>query len=381
MRLIRMMAIIVFLLFSQFADSPAQDGPLPEQPDLGTLFEWFPALDYDNIYHFNQTALTTTEGGALFLDYTASWWPFYDLLPLPPSMADRFASWTCARIARYRISPYRKGEDLEFRSGMNRVGGKEFRMENVGAHLMVWRFDDLKRATDSAIKAGELKPLATIVRRSPVYEFHWSSEGTSHDNWFAWSDGDQSLLVCEDLAMLRTMIAAGHGEESSCFDTPEFSLFLKLKDQLGNVFHAINYRAMNRIEAQQMRNQGIDKELADAHEQMMEAGNPFNIRTYIVGEGLQDRTFYIFSDTERAEKSKLSTMSSPMSIPMNGTPAEKLNALRHNNTVKRIDDGIITITRTITREMVDLTQLVTREREERLKEKQKMDEKKNKDEQ
>lgn len=202
------------------------------------ILRWFPLDMIEAIEHINRDSLLKAQSYKTFKYFATSGSDalefFHSHLPIPERFQATWHSATFALKVRIFVYEFKKGmkigDSKRYAGGarLDNVGDKTYVAESTGNYLGVYRYDDLDSLIKIADKEGVIQSTGIVFDKRKVFTSGGKAK-KRNVKLFLYPSVFQELLVCENLELLKRMIASGYGQESNIL---EEQMFVELSDMV-----------------------------------------------------------------------------------------------------------------------------------------------------
>ena len=249
-------AVILLVLFA--GNASAQERLTPEE-----MFRWFPAGKYDEINHYDLSVARKQPGFQIYfaegVNKLENW---SNNIVIPTELADNYLSVTAMSTVRLVVyqseAPRKLGRGAKIAG--DKFGYKTYWSNSFGYRMIVLRPQPNKNLNDLLQYSDSVKPTDKLINRRPVYVMDSDKFRGEKVSYYLWITPEQELLICENLELLKKMIAVGSGAEPGVLDDFPYPELLEILPELGPGWTFVTYRpAYNAIKLKAVKD-GIDPE-------------------------------------------------------------------------------------------------------------------------
>jgi hypothetical protein len=304
------------VLFCFAPSAPAQN----REAALDAL-HWFPEGAYDYLAFCDWTGLKKT---IVFSDFgevltNSQFSHLVESSPLPESTRESL-EWICAaRLLHLRLA----NEEEMVEMGQVRTivtvspdGVSETRKEKPsreeildqsvrGDEKSLWiiSFDDTRAVVKDGLAAGWLSRTGESFKGRPFFSVSAGADEGGQSAYFAYPTVTNELLVADDLELLKSMAAAGMGQDSSFVDGTEFTDLSPFIPDLGQSWQVSLVRPRNRQMMELWKDHPEMEQRVSELEEQCEKGLQYEITSFEARDTIVERTISIFGSDEFASRS------------------------------------------------------------------------------
>lgn len=194
-------------------------------------------------------------------------WPGW--IYLPEELTDCYTSITS--MTTFLVTIYKSEVPPPFGRGSiitgETIDNKTFWSSSIGFKMIVLRPDiemDLKRLFPFF---RTVEPTGQLHRDSAVFRITSAKNQENRVDYFAWISSEGELLLCEDLKLLKKMIATGYGDVSCILEDFPYPSLLDLLPNLGAGLSFDSYKQAFYAICQKAGKDGIDSEVIESYKE------------------------------------------------------------------------------------------------------------------
>jgi len=282
--------------------------------------QWFPEGAYGYLAFCDWAGLKKT---IVFTDFgdvfsNSEFGLLIDSTPLPQSALEGL-EWICmARLLRLRLADEDEmGKTRQIRTTVTISDGEVVETkkekpsrEEVLANsirddegsLWVLAFDDTRAVVKDGLAAGWLSRTGEKFMGRPILSISAERKGAEQSGYFAYPAITNELLLADDIELLKSMVSAGMGQESSFVYGPEFVDLSPFIPDLGQSWQVSIVRSRNRETMELWTEHTEMEQRADHLQEQLDEGLQYEITSFEAGNTIVERSICIFGSDELASQ-------------------------------------------------------------------------------
>lgn len=328
------------------------------------ILKWFPLDTYESISHVDEESVEKAASKETLVKINDRYDFAKSYLPLPPPMKNNYSSFTTALKVKLLVyeytSPKQKGKRPAGKMAAMIVGDKAYAAESTGFHLGVYRFADLDSLIKEAEKAGHITPTTDLFDKRYIYKTS-ANIFKRQASLFLYPSVFQELLVCENLNILKKMIATGYGNEANILDEQEFTELADIIPDLGPCWDWMTFSLHWKVILNKAEKEGAAQEEIDKRRDENEKRALWQLTSHDLGREYVQKEIQSFADDDfaRAQYERMKNFVYTEKIASQAWFRLQLNAKKYEH-----DGNLVIATTAFTKDLVENIQ-TEREKEKK----------------